>query len=94
MQKPPHPSVVLEKYFLNNWNGASKVHIQNMDPKVLNERPEFATKMCSLNPDDYTCTYWHRLGVTEPANDSAGLFKLNMLESGRIAQFPKGTPWR
>eukprot|EP00957_Ditylum_brightwellii_P206172 15347135-Ditylum_brightwellii.AAC.1 len=59
-----------------NWNNASKVHIQNMDPKVLNEWPRIATKMCNLNPDDYTCTCWHRLGVTELANDSAGLFKL------------------
>eukprot|EP00957_Ditylum_brightwellii_P123932 9447115-Ditylum_brightwellii.AAC.1 len=32
--------------------------------------------MCKLNPDDYTCTCWHRLGATELANGKAGLINL------------------
>eukprot|EP00957_Ditylum_brightwellii_P056285 4266456-Ditylum_brightwellii.AAC.1 len=44
--------------FIKNWNGRSKARSQNMGPNMLTEWPKVAANMCTLNPDDHTCTCW------------------------------------
>eukprot|EP00957_Ditylum_brightwellii_P135137 10302860-Ditylum_brightwellii.AAC.1 len=53
--------IARDRNMYKNWNGARKAHTQNMDPHMLNEWPNITVKM---------------LGVTELANDGAGLIKL------------------